>query len=517
MGTSESLAVQRRRFAAAVPTAASLCLVLGILLLPAFPLALRQGVSGAGLLLAGVAATASCGMRASHTGGRRRRSWLLLTVAGVVAVAGNVWVTISGADPVESPSTISNLSIVLALLLSIGGLLSFPIVRRRGKDRMLMSLDGLVAGGAMLIMASVLVYSELLDSTNGTLLSRSTALLFPVLDVVLATVAVLLILRTAGADRPALGLVAAGFITYAVADLAFAVLAAQERFHFGTLLDLGWIAGYLLIGLAALYPSVESDRAAPHVDAGASDARGTIMVFGVLLVAAAVQIVFGTGGRLVGAEAGLWLVLILAAGTRQMLLASDNAALRRGLARRVNEQTDDLRRLARQNEALLTSVADGIYGVDPDGRLTFINPSGAAALGYAPEQLHGLRAHTAFHAPTEDGTPFPWQGCYVTAAIHSGVLASAEDDVYVRADGTTFPVEITASPLVDDETIRGAVVVFRDVTQRHEVERMKNEFVSVVSHELRTPLTSIRGSLGLLAGGTLGDLPPRAGSIVDMA
>ncbi|MCW2791730.1 MAG: Two-component hybrid sensor and histidine kinase regulator, partial [Nocardioides sp.] len=64
---------------------------------------------------------------------------------------------------------------------------------------------------------------------------------------------------------------------------------------------------------------------------------------------------------------------------------------------------------------------------------------------------------------------------------------------------------------------RGAVVVFRDVTQRREVDRMKNEFLSVVSHELRTPLTSIRGSLGLLAAGTLGELTPRADSMVTIA
>ena len=89
--------------------------------------------------------------------------------------------------------------------------------------------------------------------------------------------------------------------------------------------------------------------------------------------------------------------------------------------------------------------------------------------------------------------------------------------MYVRADGTAFPVEITASPLVDDDVVRGAVVVFRDVTQRREVDRMKSEFLSVVSHELRTPLTSIRGSLGLLAGGKLGELPPRADSLVGIA
>ena len=65
------------------------------------------------------------------------------------------------------------------------------------------------------------------------------------LDVVLATVALLLVLRASGTDRPVLALVAGGFILYAVADLAFSVLAEQDRFHFGTPLDLGWIAGYL--------------------------------------------------------------------------------------------------------------------------------------------------------------------------------------------------------------------------------------------------------------------------------
>ena len=92
------------------------------------------------------------------------------------------------------------------------------------------------------------------------------------------------------------------------------------------------------------------------------------------------------------------------------------------------------------------------------------------------------------------------------------MVAIGEEDVYVRADGATFPVEITASPVVDEDELRGAVVVFRDVTQRREVDRMKNEFLSVVSHELRTPLTSIRGSLGLLAGGELGELTPAAAS-----
>jgi PAS domain S-box-containing protein len=200
-----------------------------------------------------------------------------------------------------------------------------------------------------------------------------------------------------------------------------------------------------------------------------------------------------------------------------VVLTRDNNSLRRGLELRVREQTNDLRRMARETEVLVTSVGDGIYGVDAEGRITFLNPSGARALGFAAKDLLGRNAHHVFHAPAADGTSYPYDGCYIAEAIRSGVVTAAEEDTYVRADGSDFPVEITASPLVDDDVVRGAVVVFRDVTQRREVDRMKNEFISVVSHELRTPLTSIRGSLDLLASGVLGELTPRAESMANIA
>ena len=97
------------------------------------------------------------------------------------------------------------------------------------------------------------------------------------------------------------------------------------------------------------------------------------------------------------------------------------------------------------------------------------------------------------------------------------MITNAEEDSYLRADGLPIPVEVTATPLIDDGEAIGAVVVFRDVTQRREVDRLKSEFVSMVSHELRTPLTAIRGSLGLLAGGALGSLTPAASRMVDIA
>ncbi|MCK7577438.1 MAG: PAS domain-containing sensor histidine kinase [Chromatiales bacterium] len=85
-----------------------------------------------------------------------------------------------------------------------------------------------------------------------------------------------------------------------------------------------------------------------------------------------------------------------------------------------------------------------------------------------------------------------------------------------RADGGTFPVELSVSEtwLGDRRLFTGVV---RDITERKKMERLKNEFVSTVSHELRTPLTSIRGSLGLVAGGVAGPVPDKARELLDIA
>ena len=218
----------------------------------------------------------------------------------------------------------------------------------------------------------------------------------------------------------------------------------------------------------------------------------------------------------------LWLTVLLAVTARQILLIIDNERLRRSMELRVIERSNALRTVTQQSDLVVDSVGDGIYGVDSDGLITFVNPAAARLLGYEPSQLLGREAHSAFHAIQADGTPYPIENCYVTEAIRNAVITSAEQDFYVRADGLSVPVEVTATPLTivgprGQNEIRGAVVVFRDVTQRREVERLKNEFVSMVSHELRTPLTSIRGSLGLLAGGALGKLSPPATRMARLA
>ena len=210
------------------------------------------------------------------------------------------------------------------------------------------------------------------------------------------------------------------------------------------------------------------------------------------------------------------LLTLLVAGAAGALALRRTAALRRAnllltaeaaeriLARRAAE------RLARQNELLLNAAAEGIYGVDAHGYTTFVNPAAAAMLGYGADDLPGRPYEATLLSSTADGDP-------IRAALLSGLPQTVRDATFRRADGRRFPVEFTCTPIVEEERIAGAVVTFRDVTERREVDRMKDEFVSVVSHELRTPLTAIRGSLGLLAAGKAGEVPERGQRMLDIA
>ena len=80
-----------------------------------------------------------------------------------------------------------------------------------------------------------------------------------------------------------------------------------------------------------------------------------------------------------------------------------------------------LKLLARQNKLILASAGDGIYGLDMEGRTTFVNPAGALQmLGYEPKELFGLSMHTTIHHTKADGSPYPQEECPMYAAFTDG-------------------------------------------------------------------------------------------------
>jgi PAS domain S-box-containing protein len=514
--SSHAPADTTRAFTAALGVGVALSAVLAVVLSSSLSSTIRETVSSIGFILGALAILVSGGRAARRCRGRRRRAWLLLCAAAATAFLGNAWTTVSGGDPVKETSIVGDSLVAIALVLTVFGLLEFSDVPFRGARLFVNWLDGIITGCAVLITAIVLVFSRLVESES--IAERPNVLLFPAMDVAVSTVALLLILRNQG-NRSFYSFVGFGFVLYAVGDMIFALQMAQGTFTVGTPLDLMWISAYLLLAVAAWHPAASSEPYEPPT-VGDFDVQGTVLVFALFVVAAFVQALF-PGGPLTETLAGIWVVLVMAVGTRQILLVADNQRLRGGLELRVREKTADLRRATRQIEVMLNSVGDGIYGVDLEGRITFVNPSAARALGYEPEQLLGRSAHDALHATAAEGDPdepgHEAAHCYVRHAIAHGLVASAQEDTYLRHNDTAFPVEVTASPLIEEDRISGAVVAFRDVTQRREVDRMKDEFLSIVSHELRTPLTSIRGSLGMLGSGRFVELTPQAERMVSIA
>ncbi|MDX6459246.1 MAG: two-component system, OmpR family, sensor histidine kinase VicK, partial [Acidobacteriaceae bacterium] len=186
----------------------------------------------------------------------------------------------------------------------------------------------------------------------------------------------------------------------------------------------------------------------------------------------------------------------------------------------ITEQTqkeEELNALTRRHESILDSVGDGIWGMDMEGRLTFINRSGAEMLGYSPQELLGQNMHALIHHSRADGTPYPVEESPIFGSVQRETPLHVDDDVFWRKDGKSLPVEYVACPLVESGQVDGIVVAFTDVTERRRLDRMKDEFIATVSHELRTPLTSLRAALGLVASGALEKRPEKVRPMLDIA
>lgn len=175
---------------------------------------------------------------------------------------------------------------------------------------------------------------------------------------------------------------------------------------------------------------------------------------------------------------------------------------------------NELRASETRIRAVLDNVLDGIITINEQGTIESFNLAAEQIFGYAPNEVIGKNIKMLMPEPYHSG-----HDDYLRNYMGGGaakVIGIGREVTGRRKDGSTFPMDLAVSEMGLGER-RLFTGIVRDITERKKVDRLKNEFVSTVSHELRTPLTSIRGSLGLIAGGVAGEIPAQAKILVDIA
>lgn len=173
---------------------------------------------------------------------------------------------------------------------------------------------------------------------------------------------------------------------------------------------------------------------------------------------------------------------------------------------------DEIERLTNLNKTILSTVKNGIYGVDVNGITTFVNDAACKKLGYEQEELIGKSAHEMFHHSHKDGSDYPIDNCPASIAIKEGKSQYVYDEVYWRKDGTSFPVEYHCAPIKHKDETVGAIVSFDNISDQKNLNELMiksernsliGELAAGIAHEIGNPLTILKGFLQLFESGTI--------------
>ncbi len=187
-----------------------------------------------------------------------------------------------------------------------------------------------------------------------------------------------------------------------------------------------------------------------------------------------------------------------------------------------------------EHDILLQAIMDGgkhaIFSTDSRGIMTSFNHAAERMLGYDSWHFVGKTAADMMEHVYDPGEireraaqlshklGRPISGIEIFLLPLEGRGVYEQEWTVIRSDGTRIPVSLTVTALRGDQgEIHGYLGIAQDITERKEIDRVKNEFISTVSHELRTPLTSIRGALGLMAAGAVGAMSDKASELITIA
>jgi PAS domain S-box-containing protein len=462
---------------------------------------------------------------------RLRQAWMFLGLGGLLWTAGQALALayeLSLGAPAPLPSVAE--PIRLAGYVSAGlGLLSFPLGLAEHFGRVRLRLDIAVTSGAGAALGWLLVIRPVLDSAvDGAQVFWAT--LYPALDLVLLLILVNVFLASrAVMVHRALAVLAGALTVFVLSDLAMTYLALQGEFRPSGFIGLGWLLGFVLLGLAALVQRLQLARGAATEPERWQRLRTNLQA---LLPLAATLVL-------------CWYALLdlQSTGSSDRISIWVAALLALVLVARQGVMAGELE--LRQYAWLVNSAADPAFICDRDGRLRLVNPALLAATGYDSASLRRKPATMLFAAGVLPLAP----GQKLDSVYATGW--SGEID-WRRRDGSVLPVHLALRPVVADLPGRAALVgTAHDLTEvkrqeailrlafedaaaarraledlnsrleakvdeetrnlseaymrlaaQHEalrtLDQLKSEFVSLVSHELRAPLTNVSGGIELV-------------------
>lgn len=425
-----------------------------------------------------------------------RRAWLLLAIALGLGAVGQTLFTgavLQGAPPRPSPvtDTLSYLGYSLPLLIA---LFLFPTPPQRLISRFRGVVDALVITAAVVLISEGTVLGVLRQAMDLSSPAGLATLAYPVADVAICAVVLTLGMRQAPDNRVVWLCMGAGLLSLAVTDSVYVrMLADGGTGATGSPLVLGWVAAPVLIGLAS---QLAGRPRARHWDLDlVAQLVPYVPVLGAAVVITA-RPIRDDPFLLLGGVVTLAIVAV-----RQVMIVYENLSLTRDLEGKVAARTAELATLG----SIVTSSRDAIVGFGLDRAVVAWNPAAEELFGHQARSVLG-RGPDFLPAESQQRIEV-----MLETASHGGQLDSYELEWH-RPDGSSVPVSISVSPVLDDGVVTGISFSAQDITERRrEAEalelareealqsaRIKSEFLATMSHEIRTPMNGVIGLVSLL-------------------
>jgi two-component system sensor histidine kinase/response regulator len=457
-------------------------------------------VDDVGEAVASGVAAISLAVAARRSSGRLRLAWALLAAAAASWTIGEAiwsWYEVVQGAVVSNPSA-ADAGFLLEIPLAVLGVLALTSAPSRMATRGEALLAGAIVALSLLFIAWALGLRAVYEQSQQPVPATLIGLAYPIGDIVTVTVLITALRRV---SRPQLGrmlLLIGGLAANTVADSAFTYLSANGSYQeVGSILDIGWVIGFLMIALAPLWPVPAAE---PHAEDGPIDLWQMALPWMAVLAAALVAI------RIAATNQTMDQFLTVLAGSIGVLLVCNQILTHRDsldlLAKSHRAEAQLGARTALLDQVIVQAPL-GIARVGVDMKIIDANPRLGVLLRTKPADMIG--AAVASYLPPEEME----RVVQTFRPLWEGAVETIESDSHaLRADGTTVWLHWSATAI---KTAKGRtdffLAMFEDATTEHTAQdaamanlaglerlsQLKSEFVALVSHEFRTALVGIQG------------------------